>query len=61
MAKGETSADPIRSIETGTVQQPEDQRKLAHPDYKAMMRGRKDTNRARRRVRRSTQQGQRRH
>lgn len=44
-----------------TPEETEDQRKLAHPDYQAMMRGRKDTNRARRRVRRSTKQGQRRH
>jgi hypothetical protein len=43
----------------GTAGEPEEQRKLKHPDYQAMMRGRKDKASARRRVRRGTQQKQR--
>jgi len=58
MPYGETSADPIRNSEVGTVQQPEGD--LRHPDYRAMMRGRKDRNRAKNRIARRSRQRNRR-
>ena len=52
MAKGETSADPIRNHEMGTVQQPEGD--LTAPNYLTMQRNGKDARRAKNRVARNS-------